>query len=84
MKTKKYLVLLIILLSLAIFQGCLGLQILQAAASYEEERTVFIVHNGNYYHTADCKEIAHKQKTGIPHKQAKEKGYMRCPICDPD
>ncbi|MCR5614079.1 hypothetical protein [Treponema sp.] len=82
--TKTIPITIIILLAAAtLFTGCFT--ILNAMARYEtEERTVFVVRNNNQYHSADCPEIKDKRKTGMPIKEAIEKGYTRCPICDPD
>ena len=84
MKIKKFLFPFLILILLSIFQGCMSLQIIEAIASYKDEKTVFLVHNGCYYHKASCKEIKDKQKTGLPRREAIDQGYTPCPVCFPD
>lgn len=85
MKIKKQLTTLIILISLFIFQGCMmTFTFIKAMESYKDEKTVFVVFEGIYYHKVSCKEIKKKQKTGLPRREAIDQGYTPCPVCDPD
>lgn len=44
--------------------------------------TVYITDTGNKYHESGCKYLA-KSKHSITLREAKERGYTPCSVCDP-
>jgi len=47
-----------------------------------EETIVYITKTGKKYHTSDCRYLS-KSKISITLKEALEKGYTPCSVCDP-
>jgi competence protein ComEC len=52
------------------------------ADSNDDEIIVYITDTGKKYHTSNCRFV-NKSKYAITLKEAKEKGYTPCKVCDP-
>ena len=58
------------------------LNIAAVAKDQDESITVYITKTGEKYHVAGCRYLK-KSSYAISLKEAKERGYSPCSVCDP-